>query len=363
MLAVTKSYKVFLLSVFILAVSACSSTPDSDDNYKGIYSSKTPKDYSLEVPPDLVEPDSSNALILPTLSERSEADLVLARSSSGVRFVREGDVFWLEIKGKPDQIWGQVRNFFKDLGFSFTIDSPVNGLLETNWLENRIDTPSGWFMSMLSKLGSTGIRDRYRIRLERSEKDDVTLMFITHQGLQEQSNSDWAGSDFSIVWEMRDSDPELEAEMLQRFLVFRGVAKVDAKQITAVKHIAERATLIEDKADKSYRIEVNEIFSRTWRRISIALDRMGLDIEDRNRSEGIYYIKTTEDFIKVNEEDKSWFASIFSSSDEAMQVAAFQLRVEEVDAKTVISIFDQSGERDKSKTGYFILKKIKDHLR
>lgn len=364
MLVVTRSSRYMLLSLFVLAISACSFTSEKEDGYKGVYSSKAPKEYTLEMPPDLVAPDSSSALTIPGFSGGDSAsdNTVLPRSSSGVRFVREGDVFWLEIKAKPEVLWVQLHNFFKELGFSFVTDNPENGLLETDWLENRINTPSGWFTSFISGLFSTGIKDKFRIRLERDDKENITRVFISHQGLSEESHSDWGSSDINISWKLRESDPDLEAEMLQRFLVYRGVAKAQAKKITSIKKQTDRAVFIEDKSTKTYRVEVNEIFPRTWRRISIALDRMGIVIEDRNRSKGVYYIKTTEGFTKVNDEDENWFASIFSSSSAGLQVASFQLKVDEIEAKTVISILNENGEPDTSKTGYFILKKLKEHL-
>jgi len=375
MLVVKKSRNVVFLSVFIFGLSACSSTPSKDEGYKGVYSSKTSSSGpSLEVPPDLVAPESNNAMSIPSLSgsgssyslysnsASSSSSKVLPLSSSGIRFVRDGSVFWLEIKSKPDEIWGQARNFFKDLGFGFVREQPVNGVMETNWLENRFDVPTGWFASMLGGLFSTGLMDKYRVRIERSD-DDTSRLFITHQGLKEVSYGSWSESDYSIKWQPRESDPELEAEMLQRFLAFRGVDKAHAKQTVALGKSSERAKLIQDKSEKFYTVEVSEIFPRTWRRISIALDRMGLIVEDRNRSKGIYYIKTTDDFIKGDEEDKNWFASIFSSSESTLKVATYQLNVDDVDTKTIISIRNEAGEQDVSKTGYFILKKLQDYLR
>ena len=372
MSVVTKSFSFFILVWVFIVLSGCSSTVKNEE-YKGVYKETKTREYSLEVPPDLVTPDSSNALRIPSLttagssfSEYSSLDStgnVLPASTAGVRFVRDGSVFWLEIKAKPDEVWNQVRNFFQDLGFTFTTESPVNGLLETAYLENRFDVPTGWFASMLGGLFSTGLMDRYRIRIERTDKDDVIRLFITHQGLKEQSYGSWSESDYSVKWVEREPDPELEAEMLQRFLVFRGVSKARAKQIVSVGNTRERAKLVKNTQSGHYELEINEIFPRTWRRISIALDRMGLVVEDRNRSKGLYYIKTTEDFIKGDTEEKGWFASLFSSSNEQLKIAEFQLSVDDLEDKTVIKILNTDGQPDKSKTAYFILEKLKVHLR
>jgi len=373
MLLKTVSAKGFVfgfLGYSLLIISGCSSTPSQDENYKGVYESKSSAEQSLEVPPDLSSPDSTDAFVIPSLSNTgtSYSDYtsassgsnsnVLPKSSAGVRFVRDGSLFWLEIDAKAEEIWPQVRGFFMDLGFSFVSESPVNGLLETNWLENRFDVPTGWFSSIFGKLSSTGLMDKYRIRLERSEKENVSLLFITHQGLKEQSYGSWAETDYSIKWQAREPDPELEAEMLQRFLVFRGVTKSQAKNIVSKAKGRDRTRLIKGN-DGSNKLEVAEIFPRTWRRISIALDRMGIVIEDRNRSKGIYFIKTTENFVKAHNDDQSWFAS----KEEQLKVAKYQLSVDDVEDKTIISILNENGEQDKSKTSQFILEKLNVYMR
>ena len=38
-------------------------------------------------------------------------------------------------------------------------------------------------------------------------------------------------------------------------------------------------------------LTVNEAFDRSWRRVGLALDRVGFTVEDRNRSQGIYYVR------------------------------------------------------------------------
>jgi len=374
MSVVTKICNTLVVGIFVFLMLGCSSTSGIDDDYKGVYDIKKSSEGSLEVPPDLSAPDSSNALRVPSLSntgvnfsdysnlELDASGNVLPKSTAGVRFVREGRSFWLEVNSKPDELWAQSRNFFKDLGFTFVSQNPVHGIMETEWLENRFDAPTGWFASMLGGLYSAGLMDKYRIRIERGNRDNVSLLFITHQGLKEKSYGAWSDTDVTVKWEARESNPELEAEMLQRFLVFQGVTKAQAKRLTS-QNKNQMTKLIKDEAGNTKLIEVNEIFPRTWRRISIAMDRLGLIVEDRNRSKGIYYIKTTEDFIKGDSEDKSWFESIFGSSDKQLEIATFQLSVDDLENKTVISLMNSSGEKDASQTGAFILKKLQEQLR
>ena len=39
------------------------------------------------------------------------------------------------------------------------------------------------------------------------------------------------------------------------------------------------------------RVEVDEGFDRAWRRVGLALDRVGFTVEDRDRIQGIYFVR------------------------------------------------------------------------
>jgi len=45
--------------------------------------------------------------------------------------------------------------------------------------------------------------------------------------------------------------------------------------------------------------------------VGIALDRIGLLVDDRNRSDGLYYLRITDDFRDKAKEDDGWLASFF----------------------------------------------------
>jgi outer membrane protein assembly factor BamC len=51
-----------------------------------------------------------------------------------------------------------------------------------------------------------------------------------------------------------------------------------------------RARLIPNQPTAT--LEVNDDFERAWRRVGLALDRTGFTVEDRNRSDGLYYVLT-----------------------------------------------------------------------
>ena len=85
-------------------------------------------------------------------------------------------------------------------------------------------------------------------------------------------------------------DDELDAELLRRLMVKLGVADKRAKEIIAAPVNQKRAE-IKKEADGSSSLEIQDPFDRAWRRVGLALDIIGFVIEDKDRSNGIYFVK------------------------------------------------------------------------
>jgi outer membrane protein assembly factor BamC len=109
-------------------------------------------------------------------------------------------------------------------------------------------------------------------------------------------------------WQPRASDPMLEADLLDQlraFLQSEGAAPA-ASDLPAVK-----ANITTDTEGVST-LKLNEGFDRAWRRVGLALGRGGFVVEDRNRSEGIYFIRLGTAF---KEDAKAGFvARLFGSN-------------------------------------------------
>ena len=94
------------------------------------------------------------------------------------------------------------------------------------------------------------------------------------------------------VWQPRPPDPELEAEFLRRLMVKLGVEDSAAQKRCSRRDgkRQERAQLVKG-ADGARLLRVDDPFDRAWRRVGLALDRVGFTVEDRDRSKGIYFVR------------------------------------------------------------------------
>jgi outer membrane protein assembly factor BamC len=358
--------RVVLVVTVLMNLIACSSTSE----WKGVYTSeeKEKGPSQLEVPPDLSQPILTDSLALPHISSRGSTysaynnteynqGKITPANLRGVKVIRDGVNQWLEINTTAEKLWPQLRAFFAEAGFEIKREHKALGVMETNWLENRLTLPTNWVSKLLSRLSSSGIRDKYRARLEKTNKLGVTRLFITHQGLKEKANDEL--NSITIWWESRPSDPELEAEMYQRFLIFRDISKEDATRLVSTVAAKDRTRIFEKEGAKV--LKVSEGFARTWRRVGIALDRIGLLVEDRNRSGGLYYLRITDDFRNKVKEEKGWLANLFSSG-KANLKERYLLSVSNENNNTVISIYETTGAKANPRFVEQLLLDIKTYL-
>ena len=68
-----------------------------------------------------------------------------------------------------------------------------------------------------------------------------------------------------------------------------GMTDFDAEKAIANPIEKTNATIV--KSEQGNYVLLNDPFDRSWRRLSLALDIIGFVTEDKNRSEGIFYVK------------------------------------------------------------------------
>jgi outer membrane protein assembly factor BamC len=129
---------------------------------------------------------------------------------------------------------------------------------------------------MIDGLYSTAERDKFRTRLE-TAADGRTEIYVSHRGMYEVFEGTVGGGDQGkgkTVWQPRPADPELEAEMLRRLMVRFGVEESRAQTLLAEKTAPPQAVLIKSPMRRPAST-MPESFDRAWRRVGLALDRIG----------------------------------------------------------------------------------------
>ncbi len=363
---------VLLCAASLLA--SCSAVKSYQDAKKKVDYRHSEEETPLEVPPGL---DSSNVRDLyqipggsVALSEYESGQTATPKSTAvlpkqrNIQVMKDSHQRWLEIKAVPDEIWPQLREFWLQNGLLIEREDPEAGIMETNWAENRAEISAGPIRNLISKafdsIYSTGTRDKFRIRLERSNRAGITELYLTHRRMEEVPSGD------TFIWQPHPSNPELEAELLNRLMSFMGMEQQRASSELARSDkvsAVERARLIESKSGERS-LKVLEGFARTWRRTGHALDRIGFTVEDRNRSEGLYYVHYIDPFKEMNSEKKGWLDKMkFWKKREIAAEGNYQIHIQAGGEQSHILIRNEQGQPENSKTARRILKLLQEQLR
>ena len=280
----------------------------------------------------------------------------------GIKLARDGQARYLVVNAEPGQLWDQVREFILKTGLVIADENQTIGLIETDWAENRAVIASEKrqaFAKWLASFYSTGTRDKYRLRLERGAVSGTTEIYLSHRGVEEiEQEGDTRGPG----WRPRPSDPDIEAEMLQRLAVHLAgepAARAAAPATPAPAAPSSNARLARNGSGATV-LALQDSLDRAWRRVGLSLDRIGFTVEDRDRSKGIYYVRYND----PDKQDKKGFFSSMFGSDDAAARNQYQVHLAPGDSGTsVVEVLDKNGTPETSKTGERILSLLYDQLK
>ena len=358
-------------------LSGCSTLEESKIDYKSASQAPT-----LEVPPDLTQlkrdsryqvSGSNSALVSATsaaASTRTAPDAGTAANQSGeARIIRTGTQRFLVINRSADSVWEPLREFWKDNGFVLNLDQPELGIMETDWAENRAKLPQDFLRKTLGKLFdsiySTGERDRFRTRVERTTNGlEIT---ITHRGMVENYTSSMKDA---TIWSPRATDPELEIEFLRRLMMRLGgqglspnsASNAPASSVKAASSVAVMPADVKvTKQNNLPAIEINDGFDRAWRRVGVAIDRTGFTVEDRDRAQGVFFVRYAPP--GTTGKEPGFFAKLFTSDKVIPTLAKYRIAVTSKGDFSTVMVQGADGIPETSANAEKIIKLLADEIK
>ena len=376
----------FVLSALMVSLGGCGMLSSVIESDKLDYRSAK-KAAPLDVPPDLTQLQKDNRYAVPdgrgiaTASGQQQAragagatvaaasgEVIGAADTAAVKVERNGNQRWLVVKQTPEQLWPQLKQFWNDSGFTVNTESAATGVMETNWAENRSKIPQDIIRSTIGKVFdsaySTGERDKYRTRLERGA-DGSTEIYISHRGAEEVLS----GPQKEIIqWTVRPNDPGLEAQFLAK-LVARLTGAADVKAAAPMVANAPvqqaHAKLVAGTNAASSYVEVDEGFDRAWRRVGLALDRVGFTVEDRDRVNGVYFVRYVDPDAAGSTGFLKKLFTFGAAADKEKEAQRFRIAVK-ADAggnASQVAVQTNDGKAEATGAGVKILKLLSDELK
>jgi outer membrane protein assembly factor BamC len=387
-----------LMLAVMLAVTGlggCSSLGISTDkvDYRSVQAQRP-----LELPPDLAPLPGNDRFTVPgvtTASATQQATVarpqaagsaaVVAPGNTVAQIERAGNQRWLAVNVPPEQAYAVVREFWPSVGLQLERDDPALGIVETVWAENRAKLPQDIIRRTLGRVFdsaySTGEQDKFRTRIERTAKN-TSEIFISHRGMIEVYTS--TAKD-QTRWQPRPADSELEAEMMQRLMLRFAPAAATATASTPAAAPAATAAgakpastaavtaagaqlvrMVPGADGRLARLEVDEPFDRAWRRVGLGLDRGGFTVEDRDRTNGVYFVRYLDPEYEAKQREKQGIFSKMLGLDSKVEAQQFRVQVGAAAAGgsgSTVTVLTKEGKPELSGTSDKILRQLNDQMR
>ncbi|MBU9279081.1 outer membrane protein assembly factor BamC [Burkholderia multivorans] len=382
-------------------VAGCGTSSPTKVDYK---SDSKSKEASLAVPPNMLDetadqrslPPQGGATSLSALQQVQQAapatDTV-APAVADMRIQRDGTESWLVIDGKkPADVWPQVRRFWQEQGFLLVVDQRDKGVMETDWNETRPQINDGLIRSVISKaMGNsyvTAERNKYRTRLD-AAPNGGTYVFISQKGMREALTG--ANND-SSKWEPKPNDPGLETEYLKRLMAVLAQNEQRAKNgEPPIANIKDEA-VPKDKKDADApskaaaaiaaqnvsrtssqggdagaatvpsEVTLGEPYDRSWLHVGLALDRANFTVDDRDRTQGLYFVRYV-DPKDLSAAQQGFWSQLFHGKKEK-QAKQYRVNVKALTPdETRVAVVDESGAIDTSSPARQIMSLLVNQLR
>jgi len=333
----------------------------------------------LELPPDLVADEVESGFELPAGISGDDASVrdkipVLARVDS-IRLEGSAGLYWLSVEEPIESLYQQVKNFWASEGYRLSIEEPVIGVMQTEWVFRKVgtnDESGGWLSRLFGNDDLSASQDQFRTRIERGEQGRNRI-YIVHRGteyvyvFEGEDRSVTQFEDEDNQWRFRQPEPELEIEMLSRLMIYLGFQRAQVEQqLASAKLFKPRALLQFDTEERSPFLILKDAYQLAWNRVYHELERLNFSIVDADFDTGIGFGQ--EGVITVATEviestDKGGGFSFFGSSEEKRQKKLTLVLSEESHELTRVEIENEQGDLDTTPEGAEFLKLLYQQIR
>ncbi|MAY36316.1 MAG: hypothetical protein CMN84_09480 [Spongiibacteraceae bacterium] len=327
--------RVWVVILTVLLVSGCT-WRDRANDYRQAQLSKP-----LVLPPGIEStalhdsyrvPGIESHTVLPGKFAVPQPDPLIKDVEQGVvRIQKMGEDRWILLDGSPGQIWPRLRGFLNLGGFPVARTDAVNGIIETGWVQPR----------------SEGLpRERFRFRIEQGVQRGTSEIYVL-QSVVDNDQGHWPRGSFS---EQREQDMTMA---LAQYLA-------DSEAASSVSMLAERNAETGGKiflvqGEPPY-IRLLLPFERAWASLENALSKAGFVVDDRDRSQGRYWVTIDEE-----SDGAQWFRRLLKDKD--LDGDAFIVQMIEVSPNEMqIRVVPQEGEQSDADVIDRVLKQIKGFI-
>ena len=329
--------KTLVLLIAVVGLSGCSLLPDTSKVIPWETDSELSGDYetaieanAITVPNDLDSgaiqqaypiPEVAVNLAIPVTGKAPRpAPLTAGSQLDAVRLQRLGESRWAVVNVAPGQLWPQVRAFLVSSGIDVASVDASGGLIDTAFvmLENK------------------SVESRFRFRVDSGVQRNTSELHVLQQNI---------AKDLDLIrWPQNSDDTELEQAMLRNIAQFIA----NSAESAPVSMMAEQAMtgagrIAMEESTSGARLRLDLPFNRAWAATEKGFTDAGFRLDDKNRSEGLFYVTYLG---PEGEEAGGWFSWLGGSdSDDPLVGQQFQVQlITEDTSQVTIHILDSDGQ-------------------
>ncbi len=209
--------------------------------------------------------------------EVPKPNIIVGENQSKIRAFKSGVRYWVTINAKPSEAWARVRDFWEINSISLALESPSQSLMETAWLSR-------------SKNGQK-TQDKFRVQVEHGMHHGSAeiylkhLSFIVDEGKPQDEN-------INVDWNTVTAGDDVSEAMMQEiasFLIDTEYEGASASLLAQSFSGSPKASVVTD-ANGHMILKLNLDFDRAWDAIGQAIDSAKIQLDDKDRSTGNYYV-------------------------------------------------------------------------
>lgn len=314
----------------------------------------------LRLPPDLSAQGVNDRLAVPgsgRYSDYQQSRDQLTAAATGVDVRKAGGQRWLEVQAAPGEVWRALHNYLKEQGLTIARESRTLGVIETEWVLRPVAISRGVFAPAVKDPADASVADHYQFRVEPGEQPDTSEVYVVHRRMAQREGA------AEEAWGLRPGEPFLEAEMLRGLMVFLGTPSPEAIQQIAKAEAAAGGPTLENNASGELRLVLSDSFFNGWRRIGVAIDRLGFSVEDRDRSQGEYFVRYDPKAELGPREEGLLDAIAFWRKKQPDSLALYVIKVRGEGGETVVDVRTEDGAPAPAEVSERVLALLSEQLR
>lgn len=349
--------RVLLLAVLLPGLGGCRYLTGENGWFRdrqGDYL-RAPIEPALQVPDNLDSFTLDQLFVIPPEREQATAEFIASvprpkpldtNRPEGVVIQRIGGEAWIVIAATPQQVWPRVRDFWIGRSQVLDYENPVEGIIETGWVDAASD---------LTRV------EKFRVRIEPGLRPGSSELYIfTQERLRTTPPP------VLPIWPAtaaNDGSGYTVLEQLSQYLADRtDIYSSSSASLLAGSLAGESKSNLVAGADGMPRLDLRIGMVRAWAQVGQALERAELSVISSDRDQGLYQVRFAG--VDADTDAPGFFGRLLGRGDSGNEddIPQFDLRLETTDTGVSVSVTTEPGTADGAQLAEELLQAVLSNL-